>query len=66
MWGGLSSKSITELAILEGKQNAEKYLNISETYIPPPAYALHGVNFKFMQKGAGVHTVRIVLTCLAL
>lgn len=45
VWGAFSVKGKSELAFLEGKQNAEKYIDTLGDYLFPFAHLYHGLDF---------------------
>lgn len=59
MWGAFSAKGKSELAFLEGKQNAEKYTVTLGEYLFPFAHPHHGLNFVFQHDNASIHTARV-------
>ncbi|KAG1705289.1 hypothetical protein DVH05_028532 [Phytophthora capsici] len=59
VWGAFSSKGTSELAFLEGKQNAEKYIDTLGDYLFPFAHLYHGLDFEFQHDNASIHTARV-------
>ena len=58
VWGGISRKGKTTLAILEGKQNAAKYCKTLETHLIPSATRLYGTAYEYQQDNASIHTAK--------
>ena len=59
VWGAFSAKRTSELAFLEGKQNAEKYIDTLGNYFFPFAHLKHGLDIEFQQNNASIHTAKI-------
>lgn len=62
IWGCYSSRGGGQLAVLDGRLTAIKYIEILENYLLPFAYVEHGTateDFVFMQDGARAHTANI-------
>ncbi|OWZ09889.1 hypothetical protein PHMEG_00017336 [Phytophthora megakarya] len=53
------SKRKSGLVILEGKQNAEKYIDTLGDYLFPFAHLYHGLEFQFQHGNASIHTARV-------
>ena len=53
VWGGVWYNGRTELAIIDGNLNANKYIEILKEYLLPSMPS--SSNFLFMQDGAGPH-----------
>jgi transposase len=60
VWGGFSSRGTTELAFLEGKQDAEAYIATLSDHLLPFAHANHGDGYFFQQDNASIHTAGVV------
>lgn len=58
VWGGMSRKGKTTLAILEGKQNAAKYCDTMDKHLIPPATRLYGTAYQYQQDNASIHTAK--------
>ncbi|KAF0710610.1 hypothetical protein As57867_005489, partial [Aphanomyces stellatus] len=58
VWGAFSSAGLSELAFLEGTQNAEKYIDTLGNYLFPFGHANYGPTFTFMQDGASIHRAK--------
>ena len=59
IWGGFSADGMTELAILDGKQDSEKYIFTLCEYLLPFAHHLYGCDFVFQQDNVSVHTSNV-------
>jgi len=55
VWGCFSSKGKSELAILEGKINSQKYVYALSEYMLPFAHVNYGTDFLFQQDNAPIH-----------
>ncbi|POM76285.1 transposable element Tc3 Transposase [Phytophthora palmivora] len=51
-WESFSVKGKSEMAIFDGNQNNEKYIDTLGDYLLPFAHLFHGVHFKFEQDNA--------------
>jgi len=49
VWGAFSEKGKSELVILTGNQNAEKYVSILESYLLSFGHLYYGCGFEFQQ-----------------
>lgn len=61
VWAAVSAKGKTDLFIVDGTLNKEKYTGILETVMLPFAHDKYGTrkkDFRFMQDNASVHTAR--------
>jgi len=47
VWGAFSGKGMSELVILTGNQNAEKYVSTLEPYLLPFGHLYYGCDFEF-------------------
>lgn len=61
--GAFCANGTTELAFLKHIENAEDYLNTLETCMLLYENAFRGKNFKFMQDGVNILTVRTCKEC---
>ncbi|OWZ20081.1 Transposase, partial [Phytophthora megakarya] len=59
VWGAFSSKGKSDLAFLQGKQNAEKYIDTLGDYLFPFAHLYHGLEFQFQHDNASIHTAKV-------
>lgn len=59
-WGAFSSRGKSELALLNGKQDALAYVDTLSEFMVPFAHALHGNEFVFQQDNAPIHTAGVV------
>jgi hypothetical protein len=58
IWGAFSANGKAELVIMEGRQNAQKYVEVLEKSMLPFAEDNHGQDFIFQQDNAAIHTAR--------
>lgn len=56
VWGCFSSKGTSELAILIGKQDSNKYMDTISDYLEPFAQYHYGLEYIFQQDNATIHT----------
>lgn len=56
LWGAVSHEGKSELAVLKGNINADKYMTILEEYLLPFVYENHGLEGTFVQDNAPIHT----------
>ncbi|RHZ16699.1 hypothetical protein DYB31_004309, partial [Aphanomyces astaci] len=56
IWAGFSSKGLTEVAVLEGRQNSFVYSYTLTNYLMPFAHASHPDGYVFQQDNASIHT----------
>ena len=56
VWGSFSAKGQSELSILKGNQNAQRYTNTLENYLLPFAESMHPNGYIFQQDSASIHT----------
>ncbi|KAF0707193.1 hypothetical protein AaE_013730, partial [Aphanomyces astaci] len=56
VWGGFSGRGCTQLAFLEGRQNADAYQYTLSNYLFPFGHQHYGPSFTFMQDGASIYT----------
>lgn len=64
VWGGISLDERTELVVVPGRLNAQRYIDlILEDHVIPAAYGI-GQNFVFMQDNARLHTAAITMNFL--
>lgn len=54
VWGGFSANGMIALAILEGNQDSDKYIQTLSDYLMPLVDELHGKEWIFMQDGASI------------
>ena len=47
IWGAFSANGKAELVVIEGRQNAQKYVEVLETSLLPFAEVHHGLDFIF-------------------
>lgn len=64
VWGAFSYDGKSELAILSGNQNAEKYIQTLSDYMLPFATSTLGLNFRFQQNNASIHKANVTLEWL--
>jgi hypothetical protein len=64
LWGAFSGSGVSELAVLEGKQNAENFIKTLSDYPLPFGMANYGHRFVFMQDGASIHSAKVTLKWL--
>lgn len=65
VWGGITSERRTELVIIDGRLNAERYVNdILRQHVLPFKEDIPGDNFLLMHDNARPHTARCVETYL--
>ena len=55
VWGAFEGAKTSMLAILEGKQNSEKYVSTLENYLVPFLDELGGDGLTFPQDNASIH-----------
>jgi transposase len=65
VWGGFAADGKTALAILEGKQNAEKYCETLASHLRPCGRQLAGPRWVFQQDNASIHTARATMAWFA-
>lgn len=64
VWGGISLEERTDLVVVPGRLNAQRYIDlILEDHVIPAAYGM-GPNFVFMQDNARAHTAAITMNFL--
>ncbi|KAH9114828.1 hypothetical protein LEN26_013015, partial [Aphanomyces euteiches] len=56
IWAGFSSKGLTEVAFLEGRQDSSAYCDTLSNYLMPFVHANHMNGFVFQQDNASIHT----------
>ena len=56
VWAGVSAAGKTEIAVLEGRQNSEKYIKTLKDYMLPLLEANREKKLIFQQDGASIHT----------
>ena len=54
--GAMAACGLSELAILEDKQDSEKYIYTLSEYLLPFAHLDFGIDFIFQQDNAPIHT----------
>ena len=59
VWGAFSSAGVSELAVLDGRQDADAYIGTLGDYLMPFGHAIYGNTFIFMQDGASIHTAKV-------
>lgn len=64
VWAGFSFNGRTDIAILNGKQNAINYQNVLQEYLLPVWDEISGENGIFVQDNASIHTANTTKTWL--
>ncbi|KAH9111299.1 hypothetical protein AeMF1_014140 [Aphanomyces euteiches] len=64
VWGAFSGYGKSELAILEGNQDADDYIHTLGDHLFPFGHSAYGPNFVFMQDGASIHRVKTTIKFL--
>ena len=59
IWRAFSPNSKTELVVMKGRQNEQKYVEVSETSLLPFAEVHHGHDVIFQQDNASIHTAKV-------
>lgn len=59
-WGMVMPNGLIWLKLLNGKQNAQKYVHLMENYAVPIMKLNYINNFYFVQDNAAIHTAKIV------
>lgn len=62
IWGAMTSKGVIDIVFLEGKLNAEKYINVLNKQITAIQQVMKGTNWIFQQDNSPVHTARLVMS----
>jgi transposase len=60
IWGAISGDARSEIAILQGSQNAEAYITTLSDYLMPFYHAFRWDEMQFMQDGAAIHRAHVV------
>jgi transposase len=59
VWGSFSAKGVSQLAILDGRQDAERYVYTLSEYMLPFAHRHYGTEFIFQHDNAPIHTAKV-------
>jgi transposase len=59
VWGAFSAKGTSQLAILDGRQTAEMYVDTLSEYMLPFAHQNYGLDYIFQQDNASIHTASV-------
>ena len=63
MWGCISADGVGELAVCEGRMNAQKYISVLTEHLQPSIFKLFpedNPNYIFQQDSAPCHTAHVV------
>ncbi|KAF0702855.1 hypothetical protein AaE_015677 [Aphanomyces astaci] len=58
IWAGFSSQGLTEVAVLEGRQDSYAYCETIANYLLPFVHQYHPDGYVFQQDNASIHTSR--------
>ncbi|KAF0747310.1 hypothetical protein AaE_007770 [Aphanomyces astaci] len=64
VWGAFSSAGLSELAFLEGNQNADKYIWTLQDYLFPFAHDAYSDDILFQQDTASIHRAKATMEFL--
>ena len=59
IWGAFSANGKAEFVVIEGRQNAQKYVKLLETSLLPFAEVHDGQDFISQQNNASIHTAEV-------